>query len=161
MKSYKHHLGGGGDSDRSLLVPRLELLLQLGGHLSHQTGAGLVGVVCTFFYFFFEMSRVKINFCQCRCRFRSFSLLYIDHLMMRSRVRRWLSFCIFVRVHLDRCRLQVKHALVKTTHQDQVNSDSRPPQDLCQKKLPTWLLAFVLAPPPVLELTSEPTPPLS
>ena len=33
-------------------MPRLELLLQLGGHLSHQTRAGLVGLVCTLFYFF-------------------------------------------------------------------------------------------------------------
>ena len=88
----------------------------------------------------------------------------LDHfrcyLMMRSRVRRWLSFCIFVRVHLDRCRLQVKHALVKTTYQDQVTLDSHHHKILA-KKLPTWLLAFVLAPPPVLEFTSEPAPLLS
>ena len=108
-------------------------------------------------YSIFEMPRVKIIFVNVDVDLDHFRC----YLMMRSRVRRWLRFCIFVRVHLDRCRLQVKHALVKTTHQDQVNSDSRPPQDLGQKKLPTWLLAFVLAPPPVLELTSEPAPLLS
>ena len=82
--------------------------------------------------------------------------------MMRSRVRRWLSFCIFVRVHLDRCRLQVKHALVKTTcTKIGLLQIPDPYKILAKKKLPTWLLAFVFVPPPVLELTSEPAPPLS
>ena len=47
-------------------MPRLELLLQLGGHLSHQTGAGLGGDVCTPKAFFANVDVNLDHFRQCR-----------------------------------------------------------------------------------------------